>query len=255
MEKRMTDLHCHILPGIDDGARDVETSLALLTEQKKQGVDNIIFTPHFNSERISVDDFYKKRAESLERLTTLDDFKKLDINYKLGSEVYYTVGLSGMSLDKLCFAGSDYILIELPTQARPHGLKRPFGNIVSNGYRPIIAHVERYSYMLSDPTVLYDLIDLGCLAHINAEALMQKSKHTSMVYYFVKHGLVHFMCSDCHSIKRRPPDLEAGFKEMDNSLGKKYSELFMENAETIFNGDFFDPDYVKKPRNLFGFWM
>ena len=255
MAKKKTDLHCHILPGIDDGAKNTEVSIGLLREELNQGVTKFVFTPHFDSDRITVAEFDKKRAQSLERLRAEKEFRDMDLEFKLGSEVYYTIGLGEMNLEKLCFEGTDYVLIELPTQARPHGLKRTFGNIVSSGYRPIIAHVERYSYMLSNPTELYELIEMGCLAHVNAEALIKKTKATGMVNYLIRHGLVHFMTSDCHSLRRRPPNLKKGFEVLGSTLGEKYANSFIENADMIYSGGSLDLDYVKKPVKLMGLWI
>ncbi len=255
MAKKRTDLHCHILPGIDDGARNTEVSLELLRKQKNEGVDQIVFTPHFNADHITIDKFAENRAQALERLKAEKEFSEMGISYKLGAEIYYTIDLPNMNLDELCFQGTDYVLIELPTQARPHGLRRTFGTIVSNGYTPIIAHVERYSYMLSDPSVLYELIEMGCLAHINAEALIKKTRATGMVAYFVRKGLVQFLCTDCHSPHRRPPNMDAGFDAMTSLVGEKYTELFTENAGAVFDGRRIDLDHVKKPQKLLGLWL
>ena len=255
MAKKKIDLHCHILPGIDDGAKNTEVSIALLREEVNQGVTKFMFTPHFNPDRISVEEFDSLRAKSLEKLSALEKFCDMKVEYKLGAEVYYTVGLSEMNLDKLCFEGSDYVLIELPTQARPHGLSRTLGTVVSNGYRPILAHVERYSYMMSDPAALYELIEMGCLAHINAETLIKRTKLSTMVNYMIRHGLVHFITSDCHSMHRRPPNLEQGCTALHAALGEKYEERFIENAGRIYAGISIDTEYIKKPVNLFGMWV
>ena len=255
MVTKITDLHCHILPGIDDGSKNVEMSIELLRKQKNDGVGKIVFTPHFNSDRVSVERFVEKRSEALKKLEAEREFGDIGIEYKLGCEIYYTVDLAQMDLDKLCFQGTDYVLIELPTQARPHGLRRTFGTIVSNGYTPILAHVERYGYMLSDPSLLYDLIDLGCLAQINAEAVIKKTKSTGMVAYFVRKGLVQFLCTDCHSTSWRPPNLKAGYDALNNLVGEKYTERFQECSDVIFSGGNPDLDFVKKPNKIVGLWI
>lgn len=255
MERKKTDIHCHILPGIDDGARNVEVSVDLIRQQRNDGVENIVFTPHFCSDRITVEEFTEHRTAALDKLCAVPEFKDMDINVKLGAEVYYTVDIPLLDLEKLCFEKTNYILIELPTQARPHGMKRTFANVVNSGFTPIIAHVERYSYMLSDPSLLYDMIELGCLAQINAEAVLKKTKLTPMINYFIRHGLVHTMCTDCHSPHRRPANLRDGLKELERMLGENYSELFMSNAEKIFNGRPVDIGYIKKPRKILSLWL
>ena len=74
MAKTMTELHCHILPGIDDGAKDLECSLALLREEKNQGVESIVFTPHFNFEKISIEDFVTARENAYRQLSENEEF-------------------------------------------------------------------------------------------------------------------------------------------------------------------------------------
>ena len=255
MVTQKTDLHCHILPGIDDGAKNLEVSIALLREEINQGVTNIMFTPHFDSDRISVDEFVSARGEALEQLRASKEFAGMDINFKLGAEVYYTVGLADMELEPLCYQGSDYILIELPTQARPHGLSRTLGTIINKGYRPIIAHVERYAYMMSDPTTLYDLIDLGCLAQINAETLVTKTKLSPVVGCLIRRGLVQFIASDCHSRRRRPPNLEKGFAALRSNYGEKYEARFLDAAKQIYSGAAICPEDAKKPKKILGMWV
>lgn len=254
-EKTMIDLHCHILPGIDDGAKTVEDSLKLLREEKAQGVDSIVFTPHFNPERCSLDEFIAKRNKSLKLLSENNEFQKLNICFKTGAEVYFSVGLADMKLDDLCFAGTDYILIELPVQFKPHGLTYALDNVINRGYTPIIAHVERYKYISENPIVLYDLVERGCLAHVNANAVLLKGRTYFNTLKYIKWGLVRFMCSDCHSIERRPPNLRSGLSVIEKSLGKQYVQQMIASGETVFNGEPLEIFDIKKPRCILGRWL
>ena len=251
----MLDLHSHFLPKMDDGSKSIEMSMEMLREQKNQGVERIVFTPHFNFERIELGEFIKRREESFGKLKAAPGFDELGIKFKLGAEVYYTVSVAEQDLDALRFEGTDYVLIELPTKARPHGVKRAFGSIIAKGYTPILAHVERYGYYMSDPGELYELIDMGCLAHINADTLTSKTKLSGRVRYLIKKGLVQFICTDCHTMKWRAPDLASGFEALEKDYGEEYAELFSENAERIFDGRPVDLDDIKKPVKLFGRWI
>ena len=98
----MTDLHCHILPGIDDGAKDVSVSLELLRKEYEDGVRNIAFTSHFNSERTTVEAFLEKRAAAYARLTEALKEEPMDFRFKLGSEVYFSPKLCELDAKALC---------------------------------------------------------------------------------------------------------------------------------------------------------
>ena len=255
MARTMTELHCHILPGIDDGAKDIECSLALLREEKKQGVESIVFTPHFNIDKISVEDFVKARNNAYQKLSENEEFKKMNFSTKLASEVYFSVSLDKANLDDLCFGSSDYILIEFPFHFKPHGLTYMIDNVINRGYTPIIAHVERYDYVSKDPTILYDLVERGCLAHVNAEVLIRDSSKSSLPFKYIKWGFVHFLCTDCHSIDRRPPNLEQGYDILKKKMGSECVDMMLENAQYIFKGQPIDLPDIKKPKSFLGNWI
>ena len=142
----MIDMHCHILPGIDDGAKDEKDALELLRAEKEQGISKVVFTPHFNPERISLDKFLDMRKKSYERLKNTEGFSGLGIETKLGAEVYYSMRLIEMDVSGLCFENTNYIMLEFPTNVRPYGITHTVQNLMDRGYTPILAHVERYGY-------------------------------------------------------------------------------------------------------------
>ena len=152
----MTDLHCHILPGIDDGAKDVSVSLELLHKEYEDGVRNIAFTSHFNSERTTVEAFLEKRAAAYARLTEALKEEPMDFRFKLGSEVYFSPKLCELDAKALCMGDTAYMLIEFPTTHKPHFIKQTLYALQEQGILPLIAHIERYPYVLDDPTLLYE---------------------------------------------------------------------------------------------------
>ena len=122
MMKVITDLHTHILPGIDDGAKDPEESWLLLNAQVKQGVSRIVFTPHFNITRNSVESFIVNRENSLKRMLNNCKFGSLELDYHLGAEVFFSIDLVKADLQSLCINDTRYILVELPMEKKPEGL-------------------------------------------------------------------------------------------------------------------------------------
>ena len=251
----MIDMHCHILPGIDDGAKTEEESMELLNAEIKQGIDKIVFTPHFNPERISLDKFLSRRENSYERLQNTDGFTELGIETKLGAEVYFSMKILDMDVSKLCFEGTNYILIEFPTTNRPYGITHTVQSLLEKGYTPILAHVERYSYFTQDPTQLYDLVMLGCVAQVNASAIINGSavKGVSALQY-ISWELAHIICSDAHSMESRYPNTRAAYDIVKKKLGANYVDWLKTNSMNIYKDRLFDIPVVQKPRKFLGRW-
>ena len=176
MSQNLVDLHCHILPGIDDGARDLNISMALLRKEIQDGVAGIVFTPHFHYERISVEDFAAKRRAAFLQVAKAAKETGLPLAAKLGAEVYFTTALPSLDLRALAFAKSNYILIEFPTTCHPAGIDETLYAVRQRGYTPILAHVERYPFVTEDPTLLYNWVSVGCLAQINASGLVREGR-------------------------------------------------------------------------------
>ena len=248
----MIDLHCHILPGIDDGAKNTDVSVEILNEEKNQGVQAITFTPHFNCNRIDLEKFLRIREHSYQKLMAQPGVEELGIKFKLGAEIYFSTKLNEMDLEPLCFTDSNYLLIEFPTDEKPYGLRHTVVNILNKGFIPILAHVERYPYFTEDPTMLYDLIEKGCIAQVNAGAIIEGSKITMK---YIKWGMAQLVCSDTHNMSNRSPNMQEAFEIVERKFGKDYTAWFNKNAVNIFKGKYVDLPIPKKPKKLLGIWM
>lgn len=251
----MVDLHCHILPGIDDGAKTKDVSITLLELEKKQGINSVVFTPHFKIEETSFEDFLMARNKSFEELKSVVNYNKSNLNIKIGAEVFFSVSLLKLDLKPLCYQDTDYILVELPVTVKPYGLLQVFSDIINRGYIPIIAHVERYSYFAEDPTLLYELVMMGCLTHINAETIIKKNNLYKVVMKYFKWQLIHLICSDCHSASRRPPNLKEAYQILQNSVGNQYTDWIIKNSQNVFDGKYVDLSVAKKPKKVLGIWI
>ena len=243
----MTDLHCHILPRIDDGARDVETALALLDMEKAQGVDRIVFTPHFRCDDVSLDEFLEKREAAWSSLmAALPENLKSSFDFKLGAEVYFSPTLSRVDFSKLCFTDTSYMLVELPftSGVRPAFLDEILYDISSEGITPIIAHVERYPYILSDLTKIYDWVMAGYLVQTNAKTVVEGDK---MIKKLISWGLVQVVSSDAHSLHRRPPMMAEAFDKLP-------SDVFLANGDDIFENYEIDVGEPHYPQKVLGRW-
>ena len=251
MSRDLVDIHCHLLPGIDDGAKDIADSAALLQRELEDGVVGIVFTPHFYYERNTVDRFVENRKKAFQQVAAYAKEQQLPLAAKLGAEIYFTPALPSLPLEKLCFAGTKYLLMELPTTHHPSGIEEVFYGIRQKGYIPILAHVERYPYVTEDPTLLYNWVSSGILAQINAAGVIRGGHTGKLLQKYINWNLVHLISTDAHSLDRRPPNLKAGYDALPDEVG----DAFLKNAVRVFLGKDCYPPEPQKPVYRFGHWV
>jgi len=194
----MVDIHTHILPIMDDGAKTPEKSAELLKLEFAQGIDTVVLSSHFNIEDESISSFTNRRQKSFAKLLSVNS----DIKLLTGAEVRYSPKLYKTDLSELCIENTRYILIELPYYERPFALNEVMRQIIESGYQPVITHPERYDRI--DKKEIYRLVDSGVLMQISAGSFCF-AKERKRCIDMIKHNLVHFLASDAHSPDRRPP--------------------------------------------------
>ncbi len=202
----MIDLHTHILPNIDDGAKSVEGASAMLRAELAQGVDTLVLTPHYYGKSHSPAQFLSRRQEAFSKLR---ECIPEGMQIRLGAEVHFT-GVNMPDFDeltKLAIEGTRYILLELPfTERWSNGLLGALRDFVyETGYAPIIAHVERYAEVWKTPSLVNILIEAGCLIQVNAGSFL-RGKDSRLPYALLKRGLVHCIATDCHDMGVRAPN-------------------------------------------------
>jgi protein-tyrosine phosphatase len=232
----MVDIHTHVLPGVDDGANDVETALEMIRLEVAQGVKQIVFTPHYYGQKFSPERFLENRQKAFERIS-----EKIEgVNVKLAAEVHFDEEklVSNSALCRLAIEDTKYILLELPfTAAWTENLWFRLRDFISDtGYTPIIAHVERYAEIRKNPAYLSVLVDMGCLIQVNTRAFISK-KTANMAFTMLKKGLVHCLGTDAHNLEDREPN----YKETE-ALFEKLGEMesfraIQKNMQTILNGE------------------
>lgn len=224
MSSQLVDLHCHILPGIDDGAKNLDVSMSLIQKEMEDGVVGIVFTPHFHYERITLDALCSS-ANGLSQRCGAAGRTQTSPCRQIGCRGLFTTALASLDLSKLAFAGSRYILIEFPTSIHPGGIEDTLFAVQNRGYTPILAHVERYPYVTEDPTLLYRWVSSGALAQINASGLVRSGHTAKWLHKLLDWNLVHLMCSDCHSVTTRPPNLKDGMAQISSSTAKLLQKM------------------------------
>lgn len=252
MTEQLVDLHCHILPGIDDGAKDLDISMQLLQQELQDGAVGVCFTPHFHYERTTVEQFDQNRHAAFLSVKRAAQRQKLRLAMKCGAEVYYTPALPSLDLKRLAFYGSNYILIEFPTTYHPAGIEETLFAVEQKGYTPILAHVERYPFVSENPTLLYNWVMGGALAQMNASSLLRRGHTAELLQKYMSWNLIHLICSDAHSPDHRPANLKAGLDTLPDAVSKSLQE----NAIEVYLGNpLRSAAEPIEPRYRFGRWV
>lgn len=197
----MKDIHSHVLPGIDDGCKNLDESMQILKHLASLGITELVFTPHYieNSKYVC----NNKDKEKLYQLLCTE-VKKQDIPIKLylGNEVYLNKNILSLLEKKEIHTihNSKYVLIEFPVMNLPYYTKNVLSELIGHGYKIILAHPERYEYVKNDIGILEDLLRMGVLLQGNYESLfgVYGKKSQKILKVLLKKGWIHFLASDIH---------------------------------------------------------
>ena len=195
----MRDMHCHILPGVDDGAADLEESLAMVEAARRAGIDEIVCTPHCRDPYFDWDAMW-------EAYNLLCDHVS-DMPIRMGFEVNHTklMELGYEWIDHLAFADTDEFLLELDTRCHAHDFeqyKRTIFEIQGHGFQVIIAHPERYHAIQRDISLAYDLVDMGCVLQASTDFVAggRFGDELKPAKRMLKEGLYTHFASDAHRV-------------------------------------------------------
>ncbi len=230
------DIHSHILPSVDDGAKDTTQALELLEMMSAQGVTDVIATPHFYPMRDSVDEFLNRVGSAAAQLEEALADKRLP-NIYIGCEVHYFNGIGkSRELSRLTLAGTNYILLELPYGTPiDNGILKDIRLISESlGLIPILAHIERYSLQKGFRKLLKLVAEGEALAHINAAALLSKAQGR-ICEKLLKKGYVSFIASDAHSPDKRPPLTGDAINYIYRKMGKSIKDKLINNHTMLLN--------------------
>ena len=219
------DIHTHILPNMDDGASSPEESLRLLIEEQKQGITDVVLTPHFNPAGESVEDFLARRQAAFDILSKeiKESSLQIDLNLHLGAEVRYDPNLIYSDVFSLCIGNTSYMLLEL-TNTYPFNFEQTINWLISRGISPVLAHIERYDFLISNKKLLDELLYTGVVFQCNASSLFSRY-YARRVKKLMKNGYLQVLASDTHNTKERPPRLQEGLKKVS-----KFSEILAKNS-------------------------
>nr|WP_318539449.1 CpsB/CapC family capsule biosynthesis tyrosine phosphatase [Terribacillus saccharophilus] len=245
----MIDIHCHILQGVDDGARTIEDSLEMAREAVGQGIHTIVATPHHRNNQF--DNLGMDILARVDELNRILQGANIPLNILPGQEIrIYGELAEGISSKEILPVNIDtpYILVELPTSTVPNYTNKLLYDIQVNGFTPIIVHPERNSELLTKPEKLYELVKSGVLTQVTAASLVGKfgKKIKSFSHEIVQANLTHFIASDAHNINSRGFMMRDALKELEESYGIDLIYNYQQNAELMVTGQTIVGDVPEK---------
>lgn len=217
------DFHAHVLPGMDHGSRNLETSLKQLKVAEDNKVSTIVATSHFYPERHTVGKYLKRRADSLSLLHEAVD---TTIRIVPAAEVKLSFDLPDLEdLEKLCIAGTNYILIEMPQPKSINWIYDALYKISSvRELNPIIAHIDRYDTEFAD-----SLMEMGFVIQINADAILPPLKRGKWIKK-IEHNQIHLLGSDVHDTAKEYMKFNKAARVLKSQVS-----VLMQNAERVLN--------------------
>jgi protein-tyrosine phosphatase len=221
----MIDLHNHLLPGIDDGAKRLEETLEFLRVARRDGVETIVATPHMKP------GVYDNRRETiLSRVALVREAQKgdesQDVTLLPGAEVYYTADLPARARAGQLMTlgdGGRYLLLELPYQQVPMGVEDMIFQLRLLGITPVMAHPERVAYYLEDIERVAASIRLGALTQVTAGSVTGRfgDKSRSFALRMLSRKMIHVLASDSHDVRHRPPTLSKAVAAAAEVVGEE----------------------------------
>jgi protein-tyrosine phosphatase len=217
------DFHCHVIPKMDDGAKNTDESVTMLSMLKEDGVETVYATPHFYPQYETVKSFLLRRTSALKNLkkamTEAVEPSKLAETFpeiKIGAEVYFVPSkiTAGMKeLPELCIEGTDFLLLELPYEKYNKTLINAVSSFIAGcKHTVVLAHLERYLDMMTAKQ-MDEILNNNLLAQVNCNSVIEgSSNEIKFIKKLSADKIMCFLGSDAHGAIRRPPEYAKALK-------------------------------------------
>jgi protein-tyrosine phosphatase len=232
----MVDIHCHILPGIDDGSHSWEMTAEMCRMAGEDGITHIVATPHANHR------YPYHRERYTEMLGQLHDSAGGKLTFSLGCDFHFSYENVRDAFDhprRYTIGDTQYLLIEFSDYGIPPSVKDDIFTLRSRGIVPIITHPERNQVLLKKPTAVLALVEQGCLVQVTANAVTGAWGKASqkMVQWLLERDAIHIVASDAHDTLRRKPILSEARHAITKLANAEIAELLVShNPAAIVEG-------------------
>jgi protein-tyrosine phosphatase len=229
----MVDIHCHLLPATDDGAKDWATAEAMCRMALDDGIKAVVCTPHAN-ETYSYD-----RSRHMETLTELKKRVGDELDIRLGCDFHLSFDNIASAMedpDRFAIAGTDYLLVEFSDFSIPPAVIEALKRFVSAGITPIVTHPERNMLLQRKPEMVLGLAKIGCAIQITANSFTGRWGNGArrMCEWLIEREAVHIVASDAHDLRSRPPMLSPAREVVEHLYGADLAKiLFRANPEAV----------------------
>ncbi|WP_376697513.1 tyrosine-protein phosphatase [Wenzhouxiangella sp. EGI_FJ10305] len=262
----MVDIHGHLLPGIDDGARSMDMALKMARMAVADGISVSLLTPHH------LNGVYKNPAEHVRKQTAAFrcalEQAEIELEVLPGAECHLVPELARELEAGTAMTVADRrrsVLVELPVHTIPVGATTILENILALDLVPVIVHPERNSELARDPAKLVEWVEMGCLAQVTSRSCTGKfgDRALQAAHAMVTQGLIHFLASDAHRDRRRIPEMTPGREQISDWIGTEAARLLTEKfpRELVMGRDI-DPEQLhevlpqhRKRRSLLARWL
>ena len=240
MADGFVDIHTHILPGVDDGAKDLTQAMELLRLARDGGTGAVILTPHYRGRyrRNTPEDLRKNFLELQQRAAEALPELELYLGNEAGIEIELAEKLAAGRV--LTLNGGDFVLLEFHTASPVSQIYEGVLEVLNCGFIPIIAHAERYDAFCEHKKLAAELIGYGALIQLNADSIMGGAGMGTKrcARRLLRKHQAHFVASDAHDTTRRQPALAQCYRKVSKKYGKQYAaQVFWKNARKMLLGE------------------
>nr|WP_207717833.1 CpsB/CapC family capsule biosynthesis tyrosine phosphatase [Clostridium tetanomorphum] len=254
---KVLDIHSHILPQIDDGAKSLEISLEMLKMAKKDNVENIIATPHYYRGYYETE--YDKVLTVIDKINSEALNMGIDIKVLPGQEIFLDKHTAKLYREGIVkgLNNSKYVLVETAMMDMPKDVLEYIYELKLQGAIPILAHPERYKYIIEKPALINEFGKEGCLFQINTGSIrgIFGAKVQNTAKLLIKHGICNFIASDAHSTGNRCPGLNSSL-ELVKDINKDVYNSFDINCNLLLKNQDINYEFeeIKEKKSIFSFF-
>lgn len=231
---KLIDIHCHLIPGIDDGSKNKEETMEMLELMREQGVVGVIATPHY---RVGM---FEPEMEEVEKRFhwSMKAARHHKIHLWLGNECHMQNDTISRLVEKKCItlANSRYILVEFSSAHSYNVIRQYIMDLLMEGYIPVIAHLERIPSLEEQWSSIQELRELGAKVQVNAEGILGESgrKMKRYLWKLIQRDMIDYIASDSHNMNTRRPNLGPCYELVAKKINEEYAnKVFYENQKKI----------------------